>query len=473
MPMQILITIFVFLIIFSFLILIHEWGHFMAARRSGVKVEEFGMGLPPRIWGIKKGETLYSINAIPFGGFVRMLGEDGKKSKSKKSFEHKSPGAQLFIVSAGVLMNFLLAFLLLTLGFVIGIDPLITSQEDLYDAVRNEQILAVPTLLEEGSGEMSSDIIYLPRLRYVENTESIFYSILEDGDIITAVNGKEILSEQDLYGAFAKSKLANIEVFREGDGTIVYIDLNLPTNPPLIDYVIEGSPAADAGIENGDFLVSVGGVFLSAADQAAMLNQSVQSDNGFVSYMVERDGNLYTYDITPDENGLIGVALVDRIDYYGELSLYPSYTAHSLTDVIPQQYGFKAPLVALREMWRLGKTTAFMFLDVFSNFIGFNEVPAGVAGPVGIAQMTFTVVQDGFGAIIRFVAMLSLSLGVVNILPIPALDGGRAVFILYRGFTGRKPDARIEHFIHMIGFFLLMTFIVYITFNDILNLWAF
>lgn len=131
--MQIFITIVVFLVIFSALILIHEFGHFTAAKRAGVKVEEFGMGLPPRIWGVKKGETLYSINWIPFGGFVRMLGEDGESKKNQNSFASKSPAVQLWIVSAGVVMNLLLSFVLLTIGFWIGIDPLMVDQEDFYN----------------------------------------------------------------------------------------------------------------------------------------------------------------------------------------------------------------------------------------------------------------------------------------------------------------------------------------------------
>ena len=108
--MEILLTIVVFILIFSFLILIHEFGHFTAAKRAGVKVEEFGFGLPPRIFGVKKGETLYSINWIPFGGFVRMLGEDSSSKKarnSKRSFVNQPLRTQAWIVSAGVVMNLL------------------------------------------------------------------------------------------------------------------------------------------------------------------------------------------------------------------------------------------------------------------------------------------------------------------------------------------------------------------------------
>ena len=149
--------------------------------------------------------------------------------------------------------------------------------------------------------------------------------------------------------------------------------------------------------------------------------------------------------------------------------MYTSYVPHELLGVEKVSYGFLSPVVAVQEMVRLGKLTAVMFVDVFGGFLTGSEVPAGVAGPVGIAQMTFVNLQNGFAAMLRFVALLSLSLGVINILPIPALDGGRAVFIIYHAVTGRKPNPRIEQWIHTAGFLLLLLFLAYVTFNDVLS----
>lgn len=541
--MQIFLTILVFLVIFSLLILIHELGHFTAAKRAGVKVEEFGMGLPPRIFGVKRGETLYSINWIPFGGFVRMLGEDGGGKKAKGSFDAQMPGVQLWIVSAGVIMNFLLAFVLLTIGFWVGIDPLLASQDDFYEAIREEQVVVEPGLVVVESREEYNTVVYMgkdldvrsfdpgdrileveglviedyedweavvasletsspmavvnhadgrgggeylsqdlledltfaptsvPRLVYVEDESSVFFGTLQEGDVILRVNGKTVLFEQDLYSSFAHQNSVDLEIYRAGEGKLLYQDLVLPTFPPLITYLVPGSPAETAGLQNGDKVLSIGGTPVSAASQVAGLNADTQSETGTVSYEVERDGELLTFEITLGEDQLVGVGLTDRMDYYGNLSLYQNYVLHSVMEVVPERHGFfQAPFVAVQEMWRLGKITALMFLDVFKNFLGAQEVPEGVAGPVGIAQMTFVAVQDGFSAVLRFVALLSLSLGVINILPIPALDGGRAVFILYRGFTGHNPNPRIEQFIHMAGFLLLLLFIGYITFNDVINL---
>ena len=130
--MHLLLTILVFFLIFSLLIVIHELGHFMMARRHGVKVEEFGFGLPPKLWSKKVGETEYSINAIPFGGFVRLLGEDSHDKKAKtspKSFSRKTLFQRFQIVFAGVAMNFLLAWLLLSIGFTVGMQPLLVNDK--------------------------------------------------------------------------------------------------------------------------------------------------------------------------------------------------------------------------------------------------------------------------------------------------------------------------------------------------------
>jgi regulator of sigma E protease len=144
--------------------------------------------------------------------------------------------------------------------------------------------------------------------------------------------------------------------------------------------------------------------------------------------------------------------------------------AHELLGIEKLRYGWKAPIVATQEMWRLSHLTAVMFVDVFADFLSFQELSDDVSGPVGIAQMTGVFLQDGFAAMIRFVALLSLSLGVINILPFPALDGGRLVFIIFQAVTGKRPNPNIEHWIHSIGFILLLSFIAYVTFNDILNL---
>ena len=507
--MMFIVTLIVFVLIFSLLILIHELGHFWAAKSSGVKVEEFGFGMPPKLWGKKVGETEYTINWIPFGGFVRMLGEDtGKGKKSPRSINNKSLRVQAWVIVAGVVMNFLLAFVLLTIGFLVGIEPLIVDQNDFNDSIKNglsdvrpgfvvlnseqdrwspgDQILldsegspylSIESFTEaresdESLSGVTINSLYLSRLTYAGGEDSVFHPFLQEGDSIIQVNGMEILSSEDLMNVLPTSRVFDLLLYRPGQGEIMIEGILLNTNYPVVSYVNSGSPAEMAGLSSGDQIVSINEKdVLIPADVISVTEEAHAQMAEFLVYEILRDGTLLTQEIELDETGKIGVMISNPVPYYGDLSLYESVVPHSLMGLNKEQYGIlKAPVVALNEMWRLGKLTAVMFMGVLGDFVQGGSVPDGVAGPVGIAQMTSVTLQAGFAALIRFVALLSLSLGVINILPLPALDGGRLVFVLFQAITGRRPNPKFEGIIHSIGFLFLMLFLVYITFNDVLNL---
>ena len=203
--MSFFLTAIVFILVFSALVLIHEWGHYIVAKKSGIKIEEFGFGLPPRLWGVKKGETLYSINAIPFGGFVRLLGEDGHDDKVKKnprSFISKPARVRILVVIAGVIMNFLLAWLLLTIGFTFGIQPLILSGDDVLASIQDGTIQTQQgvTVKEVKPGGAAETAGMLP------------------GDKLLQLNGKEIFSADELLAAVNNTKNATVvaEIERNG-----------------------------------------------------------------------------------------------------------------------------------------------------------------------------------------------------------------------------------------------------------------
>lgn len=463
-----ILTAIVFVLIFSLLILVHELGHFLAAKRADVKVEEFGFGLPPRMFGMKKGETIYSLNWIPFGGFVRMLGEDGsdpESKKNKRSFVNKTLWQQTKIVCAGVFMNLFLAFLLLTFGFMIGIEPLIASVDDFYARIRDG---VVKVIVDPDSGSIDGTgygQTYLSRMVYLEDTASIFYGTLKDGDIILNINNKEILNEEDLVSALHFESELKLNFYRPNEGEMSAV-INVKEEHPVITYIEESSPAA-AYLKIGDKVKSINGKNVSSGEHVVSFTQENESDS--ITYNIIRDGGENSFSIPLREDGRIGVAVADLV-YSLNTSVYESYIPHNVLSIEKVKYGWAAPVQAVKEMWRLGKITAAMFVNVLGNFLKGGEVPEGVSGPVGIAQMTYVFLQDGFAAIIRFVALLSLSLGVINILPIPALDGGRLLFIIIQGFTGKRPSPRIESLIHGAGFVFLLLFIVYVTFNDVLRL---
>lgn len=366
-----LITIISFVVIFSLLVLVHEWGHFAAARKAGIKVEEFGIGLPPKLKSIykdKKG-TIYSLNWIPFGGFVRLFGEDSsdpKILKDKKSFASKTLWQRTTVIVAGVVMNFILAWVLITIGFLQGMQPFLATQADIERGISNNTIEAEPS----------------------------FY----------------------------------------------------------VHEVLEGSPSYGSDLKVGSYLIAINGQSVNedlVLSEIIKPNQEVQ-----LTYSNGEKTNKLT--IKSDENGKLGLKLSyqNRITKINEIK-YPIHIA---------------PLKALKEVGRLSYLTVSMLGNVISNLVNDFSVPDGIAGPVGIFKLTGKYAQEGIMALIQFTALLSISLGVINIMPFPALDGGRFLFIIYEVITRKKPNAKWEAIIHTIGFAILMLFILIITFNDILNI---
>ena len=368
---MILLTIFVFIVIFSVLILIHEWGHFYFARRAGIKVEEFGIGLPPRakaIYKDKKG-TVYSLNWIPFGGYVRLYGEDAsdpKVLKAKDSFASKSILRRSSVIVAGVFMNFMLAWLLITLGFLFGTKPFLVNEADLQEAT-------------------AAGLIDVQQVLYVNEVTAggvLSQTDLQAGDLITEIDGKAELTTESLSLLLAPGRPVSLTILRgERLGTLVAV---------------------------------------------------------------------------PDEAGKLGMSVSDLpyILYLKDLK-YPLH---------------QAPIEAAKEVGRLSYLTVDMLGDVLVSLVQKLAVPEGVAGPVGIARMTSQFMQEGVMALLQFVALLSISLGVINIMPFPALDGGRFLFILFEVIFRRPASAKWEAMIHGVGFIFLILLIFVITWNDIMNL---
>lgn len=470
-----ILTIILVVLLFSALIVIHELGHFWAAKRAGVKVEEFGLGLPPKIFGVQKGETLYSLNAIPFGGFVRMAGESGPTGAKAKGhgrdFADQSLPSQAFIVSAGVLMNLLLAFVLLTAGYIFGMQPLLATEEDLNAALKDGTIelsVGVPLEGAEGAAWLVS------RLIVSGDESSPLAGQWEEGSVLEWVGDQQVFTEADLIAAFDARLAAGAEVVDlqgvSPKGEIIWIkNFPIPFHPPLLTGVEPGSPAEAAGLMFGDEVLFVDGVSLTRAEQVVALTKTEGAD-GVLAYTIRRDGEEMDLTIPLREDGRIGVALADRMKDYGGLALYEMPIPHALVAIHPVHYGVKAPVVALKEMWRLGSLTAVMFVSVLGDFLSGDALPAEVSGPVGIAHMAAQSVNEGFSSVLRLMAMLSLSLGVINILPIPALDGGRLFFILFQMLTGRAPRPKAEAFIHGAGFILLILFLLAVTFKDVTTL---
>jgi regulator of sigma E protease len=359
--MQILVFIFILLA----LVIIHEFGHYLAAKRSGVRVEEFGFGLPPRIWGRKfgkapeKGEddrTLFSLNLIPAGGFVRLTGEDSVygDEQDSKNFQNAPLWKRMIIVLAGVLMN-----------FVLGIT---------------------------------------------------------------------------LFG-------------------IVYSFIGIPVNPPVAEVVIQtvnpGTPAADAGLKTDDIITQANQVVVrSSEDILGVINNNLGKE---VSLKLLRSGEERVITVVPREHppagqGPLGISMGQKL----KTTFYPWY-------VMPF-YGVKAGLADTVEMT---KQIVPALGNLVKTLVVNRQVPEGIAGPVGIQRASSMFCTAGILPCLQFMGLLSINLAVFNLLPIPALDGGRFAFMLYEGLTRRKVNPKVEQWSHAVFFALLILMLIVVTFNDI------
>jgi len=540
--MSILITIIAFLIIFSFLIIIHEIGHFTAAKRSGIKVEEFGFGLPPRIWGKKKGETIYSINWIPFGGFVRLYGESPKGKKeysSKRSFVGKPLRTRVKVVVAGVLLNFLLAIILLTFGFAYGMEPLIVDTDDVLANIKNGNItyergVIVDNVKEGSLGEMigiesGDEILELNSVPVGESFELLSYLSGERQELFTLKikNEKEVyevdvdaslgdepgieinpvlfIPRVQIYDIKANSKSYNAglrngdyilkvnddEIFRVSEyleylnnnnelkytvmrgENVMDMDVKLPVYYNiLINSVFVDSIAEEVGVENNDIVYKLNGKDVESPQE--LRNLIVENQSKGFELTVQRDGVFYDIAVPAFEDEFLGVSMTTLKPYENnELSVYDSELITSLIEVKDVKTGLlEAPVEALKETGRLSKLTAIMFMGVIKSFVSKFTIPDGIAGPVGIVELTHIFVQEGAMATLRFVALLSLSLAVINILPIPGLDGGRLLFLIVEGIIGRRLDPKYEAYIHSLGMIFLLGLILFVTYKDLLRIFS-
>lgn len=375
-------TIVIFLIVIAVLIFVHELGHFLFARWTGVRVDAFAIGFGPSLWSrkvrsAKYGETLYSINAIPFGGYVKIFGEDGEDGARSgedvsRSFVKKSRWIQALILFAGILFNFLFAWFILSGAFMMGL-PVSTADYAQYST-------------------------------------------------------------------------------RFRDERIVVVDIS------------PGSPAAAAGLQAGDAIVSIGNA--SPGLTTTLTIHEIQSVVGSsagapvtLGFVAPGSSAVKTVVITPVQ----GIEDIPVGDYAIGIAMD---TAATLSLPLPL-----AVKEGAKYTWNAIEATVFGVGDLIAAAFQHNTaILSEVSGPVGIASLVGQAVQNGFSNLVLLTAVISINLGVLNLIPFPALDGGRILFVVFEAIMRRPIKSSIANAVNTVGFALLILLMVVVTWHDIVKI---
>lgn len=436
---MIITTIIIFLLVLGLIVFVHELGHFFMAKLYGVKVEEFGLGFPPKIFGFKRGETDYTINAVPLGGFVKIVGEDGEKQNDPRSFSSRSISQRFQIIAAGVIMNVFLAFVIFSILFMLGFPQGISGEDP-------------------GKLENARDFAVV--VADVAKDSSIYEAGLMPGDKILSIDGVNVHNALDLYNAIGQKggKKVSIGISR-GRETITKDIAPEKDLYVTITAIAKNSPAESAGLEKGDKIVNFGGKSIYSVSS---LQNAVKAKKGEeVMIGIKRGDKYFEKEIIPrkervENEGALGVGLSENL-YLAEIAVF----SYSPLEAVGKGYEYTVQMIIM-----IMSAFYYMILEIFKT----GKTTAEISGPVGIASMTQQAAEMGFLTVMNFIAIISVNLAIINALPLPALDGGRLLFLLIEKIKGSPLNQKWEARANNAGFALLMLLMVIVTFKDILRL---
>jgi regulator of sigma E protease len=415
-----LTTIIAFIFVFGLIVFFHELGHFLLAKRSGIMVKDFSIGFGPKIFAYKKKETQYTIRLLPIGGYVRMAGEDGEEIDLKP-------------------------------GFRVGLE--LSPDENVTKIIVNgkdQYVNAQP--LEVSQADLEKDL-FIEGFEDFDETKKVRYNVARDAVIIDGKIETQIVPYDRSFGSKSLGKRAAtifagplfnfilaILIFT----VLAFVQGGVVTNESELGKVVPDSPAASAGLKQGDEVQSINGKKTDSwTDIVTIVSENPGKD---LDFKISRDNQTEDIHVTPEtvkeqgkEVGKIGVASPTNDSFGAKIS-----------------YGF---------------TQTWFWISQIFTVLG-NMITGGFSldmlnGPVGIYTSTEQVVSYGFLTLLNWTAVLSINLGIVNLLPLPALDGGRLLFFAYELIRRKPVDPKKEGMIHFIGFALLMVLMILVTWNDI------
>jgi regulator of sigma E protease len=424
-------------VVLGIMVLLHEWGHFVAAKLCSVRVNVFSVGFGPRLWGVKRGDTDYRISALPLGGYVKMAGDNPAEERTGEPYEFLSrPRWQRFIIAiAGPSANILLTFLIFLGMFVFAGMP-------------SAKYMNVPAV-----------VAAVP--------QTIDPSAVKPGDRIEEVNSVATKMWKDVFSAIEKAKpgsVLSISVLR--DGATVKLTIPVPNGrisadsivgypelPPIMADIQPGSPAEKAGFKSGDLVVSMNGKPIVTWPQ---LPEGIhKSDGQTIHFVVRRDGKTLPIDVTPKHT----------MNQDGQMTWMIG--AGPKTEEVYQREGL---FTALADA---GSQTLFftrLIGDVVVELVRGTLSVRDLAGPIGIVQLSGEAAKRGAMTLLQWMAYISLNLGLLNLLPIPILDGGHVLLLAIEGTLRRDLSVAAKERFVQVGLVFLLGIFAFVMYSDILRL---
>jgi len=428
--MVILTTIYVVaavLLLFGAAIFVHEWGHYIVARKCGMKVEEFAIGFGKILWKKEKDGILYTVRMIPAGGFVKlpqMLTSEALEGESNEDDEplpEISPWAKIAVAVAGPIMNIVFAVVLATVIYFVGLPEMIT-----------------PPVV----GNLSK-----------ESTE---YSLgIREGDIVTKIDDQAIPSWEEAYkltalsltNRFAVTFLRDRDEFTHVLTATPIKTLDLPSKfPPIVGRVLEGQAASEAGLKQDDKIISLGGIPIGG--QGQLIDELQKNGGKATEIVVRRDGENVPLPITPrmiEGNVMIGVQFGRGPRVY--IERHPGPTPWENISAVGSL------------MWR----TLYALFHPTQTGVGVSDL----SGPVGILAMLGAMVKTDYRLALNFLVLLNVNLAILNMLPIPVLDGGHTIMGFIEGIFRRKIPAKLQEWATTGFAVALISLMLYVTFHDV------
>lgn len=443
---MVLTTIISTIILLGILIFVHELGHFLVAKAVGVRVERFSLGFPPKLFGKKIGETEYMLSWIPLGGYVKMYGEnpdeeeDVPPEERHRSFSHKPAWARFLIVFAGPGFNFLFAIFVFWAVFTFsGLDH------------------------------------HKPDVGRVKDGSPAAVAGLTPGDKIVAIDGKPVTYYDQIDEYVEEGKGGPLEIVYERDGEsravtitpvetvgknlfgedVAYYSIGLsPFLSPYVGGVQSGMPAERAGIQTGDRIASVGGA--PVKDWYDVLELIRESNGKEIDIVVERGGRNIALKMAPK--------MVSNTDPAGNQTWTPMIGIERYDETVLENVGpIRAIKLAVIRTYDLTELTLTSVVKLIQRKLSVKTL----GGPIFIAELAGKQAQAGFLAFITLGALLSVNLGILNLLPIPVLDGGHLFFFLMEMIFRRPVSIQIRERAQQAGMLFLLLFMVFVFYNDI------